>query len=63
MLRSQEWDIVLLSHRVIARGPGIAEQEEVRQSSSLVSYGDNPTSAIAKAAGFPVVFAQVGCLG
>jgi len=56
-----ERDMVVLSHEVIVRGRDGAPQEEVHRS-SLVAYGDESGSAMAKTVGLPVAFAALDVL-
>jgi alpha-aminoadipic semialdehyde synthase len=60
-----ERDMVVLSHEVIVRGPnGSPTQEEVEEvhRSSLVAYGDESASAMARTVGLPVAFAALDVL-
>lgn len=57
-----ERDMVVLSHEVIVRGPnGVTQQEEVHRS-SLVTYGDESASAMARTVGLPIAFAALDVL-
>jgi len=56
-----ERDMVVLSHEVIVRDLGGAHEEEVHKS-SLVVYGDESASAMARTVGLPVAFAALEIL-
>lgn len=51
-----ERDLVLLYHEVVARAAGGAGKEELH-TSSLVAYGDDRASAMARCVGLPLAFA------
>jgi alpha-aminoadipic semialdehyde synthase len=55
-----ERDMVVLSHEVVTRSPS-ADIEEVHKS-TLVAYGDESASAMARTVGLPVAFAALDVL-
>lgn len=56
-----ERDMVVLSHEVIVRGKESTREEEVHRS-SLVVYGNEEASAMARTVGLPVAFAALDVL-
>ncbi|KAF7314386.1 hypothetical protein MKEN_00911300 [Mycena kentingensis (nom. inval.)] len=56
-----ERDMVVLAHEVIASTPGKPGSEEVHRS-SLVAYGDERETAMARTVGLPVVIAAMNML-
>jgi alpha-aminoadipic semialdehyde synthase len=56
-----ERDMVVLSHEVIVHGDQQHSQQEAHRS-TLVAYGDESASAMAKTVGLPVAFAALDVL-
>ena len=56
-----ERDAVVMSHEVITTVPGVPDKEEIH-TSSLVAYGDEKYSAMARTVGLPVALAALAIL-